>query len=256
MFEPVRWQGGNAKEPPSVFRRYTELNTKRGLEEIDLVPAHNRRLYLVCSGPSLLDTWHELKSRDGEIWALNAAWDYLCKQGIRADYGVCLAPENRITHYFNDIREWDRFLFAAQTHPELIERALERGASVTLWHTKHPDEWDMPGPQGKKVYGGGTVGSRAFELAYVMGFRDVHVLGMDACNSYDGRIAVETPMYDDRKDDLRVFIAGGRAFLALPSHARQVEDFASVIRPLTGMEVTFYGDGLMQWATKAAQENT
>lgn len=248
MLEPVKWNGGNAACPPSIFRRYTEINLRRGLEEIELEPVRNDPLYIVCSGPSLSETWPELVDRRGTIWALNAAFDWLCRKGIRPDYGVCLAGENKILHYFHEIGHSDKFLFASQTHPDLVDRALDRGASVTLWHTQHPEEWDMPTPKGKRIFGGGTVGSRSFELAWVLGYRDVHVLGMDACLSPDGRIAVETPMYEDRRNDLRTFTVNGRAFVALPSHARQVEDFASVLRPLTGMEVTFYGDGLMQWS--------
>jgi hypothetical protein len=59
-------------------------------------------LYIVASGPSLLDTWEELKDRPGEIWALNAAFDWLCKKGIRPDYGVSLAPENPILNYYQE----------------------------------------------------------------------------------------------------------------------------------------------------------
>lgn len=251
MFEPVKWNGGNAAVPPSVFRRYTEVNLKRGLEEIDLEPVRDDPLYIVCSGPSLVDTWRELKGCKGQIWALNGAFDWLCRNGIRPDYGVCLAGENQILNYFQDIQRWDHFLFASQTHPTLVDRALDRGASVTLWHTQHPEEWDMPTPKMKRIFGGGTVGSRSFELAWVLGFRDVHVLGMDACLSPDGRIAVDLPMYEDRRADLKTWFIGGRAFVALPSHARQVEDFGAVVRPLTGMNVTLYGDGMMQWSQRS-----
>lgn len=255
MFEPVKWNGGNAAVPPSIFRRYTETNLKRGLEEIDLGAVKTEPLYIVCSGPSLLDTWEELKDCKGTIWALNGAFDWLCRQGIRPDYGICLAGENQILNYFQEIQSGDKFLFASQTHPELVDRALDRGGSVTLWHTQHPDDWEMPTPRGKRIFGGGTVGSRSFELAYVLGYRDVHVLGMDACISDDGRIAVDLPMYEDRRQDLKTWFIKGRAFVALPSHARQVEDFASILRPLDGMDVTFYGDGLMQWAMKAGSDN-
>lgn len=254
MFEPVKWIGGeNAKEPPTTFRRYTDVNLKRGLAEIDLRPAHSRKLYLVCAGPSLVDTYTELLNGDGEIWALNAAYDWLKTKGIRPDYGICLAAENQILNYFRDTDANDKFLFASQTHPELMDRVIGKGGEVTLWHTEHP--WEMPTPKGRRIYGGGTVGSRSFELAYVLGHRDVHVLGMDACISNDGRIAVDIPMYEDRRADLQPWLIGGRVFIALPSHARQVEDFAQILRPLTGMDVTLYGDGMLQWS-QHKQENS
>jgi hypothetical protein len=76
------------------------------------------------------------------------------------------------------------------------------------------------------------------------------VFGLDACISEDGRIGADVPMYEDRKKDLCDFTINGRTFLALGSHARQVEDFGRTIRPLTGLAVTLYGDGLMQWAQR------
>lgn len=250
-FETVAWEGVlNAKEAPSTFRKYTERNLLRGLPEITNLPPHHERLYIACSGPSLLDTWEELKPHNGQIWALNSAFDWLCKRGVRPDVGVCLAPENAILDYFQEMQKDDVFLFACQTHPDLIDRAIDRGAQVVLWSTKHPEGWNMPVGKGPLVYGGGTVGSRSLDLAYVLGFRDVHILGMDACLSPDGRISVETPIYEDRRKDLRIFMINGRAFVALPSHARQVEDFAPILRPLQGMEVTLYGDGMLQWSQR------
>ncbi len=248
MLAPAKWDGMNAKVPPAVFRRYFDHNMKRGLGEISIGPVRNDPLYIVCSGPSLLETWEELKDCPGEIWALNAAFDWLCAKDIRPDYGVCLAAENEILRYFEQCGEGDKFLFASQTHPELVDRVLDRGGSVTLWHPAHPEGWEIPVPREYMVFGGGTVGSRAFDLAYILGFRDVHVLGMDACLSYDGRIAVETPMYDDRRDSLATYVVNGRAFVAMPSHARQVEDFPHLVRHLEGMNITLYGDGMLQWS--------
>lgn len=251
MNAPVDWMM-NAKVAPSVFRRNIETNMARGLEEIVQTEAKSASLYIVCSGPSLRDTWRELVdgegNRKGIIWALNGAFDYLCQKGVRPHYGVCLAPENAILEYFQEIREGDRFLFAATTHPKLVDRALERGASVKLWHSAQPDAWSLPVFDSPVIFGGGTIGTRALDLAWVLGWRNIHVLGMDASLSEDGMIAADTPMYEDRRDCLQTFICNGRAFVAMPSHARQVEDFASVLKPLEGVEVTLYGDGMLQWS--------
>lgn len=253
VMQPVNWGPSNAACPPSVFRRYTEHNLKRGLGQIEQGEPKYGKLYIVCSGPSLRDTWEELLPRDGGIWALNAAFDWLCKRGIRPDYGVALAPENQITRYFQEMQAGDKFLFASQTHPELLDRAEQRGGFVCLWHLQHPEGWDVPMPDGPRIFGAGTVGSRAIDLAWVLGWRDIHILGMDACISPDGMIAADIPMYDDRRDALRTFAVNGRSFVAMPSHARQVEDFPSVIRPLTDLSVTLYGDGMLQWSQ--TQEN-
>lgn len=249
MFEPVKWQGGNTAVPPAVFRRYIEINLARGLPEIKRGAPRNRPLYIVCSGPSLRDTWREIDWDGGDVWAVNGAFDWLRRKGLGADTGICLAAENQILNYFQTPIHSDRFLFAAQTHPELVDRVLDRCGEVTLWHPAHPEGWDLPVTKGAPlIHGGGTIGTRAIDLAWTLGYRDVHLLGFDACVSPDGFIGVDVPMYEDRKDDLKQFMIGGRVFVSLPSYARQVEDFAACIRPLTGLTVTFYGDGLMQWA--------
>lgn len=246
MLASAKWQI-NCPTSPAVFRRYIERNVARGLDQIKVEEPKLQPLYIVCSGPSLIDTWQELIDCGGEIWALNAAFDWLSNRGIRSSYGVCLGAEDEILNYFQNADEYGRFLFAAQTHPKLIDRVLERGGAVTLWHPAHPPEWELPAGS-PLVYGGGTIGTRVFDLAYILGFRDVHVLGLDACLSPDGRIAVDRQMPDDRRDDLKTFSVNGRYFVAMPSHAHQVEDFAAILKPLTGMEVTLYGDGLLQWS--------
>ena len=254
---PVNWGPSNAACPPSVFRRYTLANNERGLEQIVPGMVRDGPLYIVCSGPSLADTWQELKDRPGEIWALNAAFDWLCRKGIRPDYGICLACEDQILRYFQEAGDGDRYYFASQTHPKLMDRVLKRGGSVKVFHVASPTGWDMPVPKDNLIFGAGTVGSRALDLAWVLVFRDIHILGMDASLSEDGRIAVETPMYSDRMDALRTFLVNGRAFVAMPSHARQVEDFASVVRPLIGVTITMYGDGMLQWSlTKPPEKDT
>lgn len=259
MSAPINWVM-NAKVAPSVFRRNIEHNMERGLEECETGEVKDAPLFIVCSGPSLRETWPELLnddgSRKGEIWALNGAFDYLCGKGIRPDYGVCLAPENAILRYFQEVQNGDKFLFAATTHPTLVDRALDRGCEVTLWHSAQPAEWGLPVFTGPVVYGGGTIGTRAIDLAWILGWREIHILGFDASLSVDGRIAVDTPMYDDRRDSLQSYICNGRAFVAMPSHARQVEDFASVIRPLHGLNMTLYGDGLLQWSQTMPQSNS
>lgn len=253
MLAPVNW-GGNAACPPSVFRRYLLANLERGLGEIDPKGLRSGPLYIVASGPSLEDTWLELIERPGEIWALNAAFDWLCRKGIRPDYGVVLAPEDGILNYFQEVERGDKFLCGSMTHPKLIDRMIDRGGGVKLWHVASPGEWDLPIPKTNVIYGAGTIGSRAIDLAWVMGFRDVHILGMDACISLDGRVAVDRPLDDSLRALIRTFMVGGRAFVAMPSHARQVEDFASVIRPLKDLEVTLYGDGMLQWSQMREHE--
>lgn len=256
MAAPVNWQL-NAKCEPAVFRRYTLANLERGLEHIEVGQVRNDPLYIVCSGPSLSETWRELEGRPGEIWALNAAFDWLCKKGIRPDYGACIACEDAILRYFQEVQEGDKFLFASQTHPELVDRIIAKGGQIKFWSVACPTDWhQMPKLREPLIFGGGTIGTRAIDLAWVLGFRDIHLLGMDASLSPDGRISVDTPMYEADRHKLRTFSVNGRSFVAMPSHARQVEDFADILRPLKGLSITVYGDGMLQWSLNQPRKDS
>ena len=246
--EPIKWLGGVAC-PPETFRNYVERNLARGLPEIALTKAHDQTLYIACSGPSLRDTHKELLGKPN-VWALNSAHDYLIKNDIVPSHGVAQAPEHQVLDYFRKAGPGTEYLFASCTHPDLIDHVLSRNGKVTLWHSDCPEEWGVDFKGRNTIFGGGTIGLRSLDLAWVLGYRDVHVLGLDACISDDDRIGPETPLYADRRKDILTFISNGRAFRALPGYARQVEDFGRTIRPLTGMAVTLYGDGLMQWANR------
>jgi hypothetical protein len=75
------------------------------------------------------------KTRPGEIWALNSAFDWLREKGIKIDRGICIGPENEILNYFQTAGQGDKFLFGYHTHPDLVDRALNRrrGQPSGIW---------------------------------------------------------------------------------------------------------------------------
>jgi hypothetical protein len=248
IFAPAKWLGGVAC-PPETFRNYVERNLSRDLPEIALTEAHDNPLYIAASGPTLRETHLGLEGKDN-IWALNNAHDYLLRQGIAPTFGVAHAPEYQVLDYFKDVREGSQYLFASCTHPDLIDYVLDKGGKVTLWNSDCPEDWGVDFRGRSTIFGGGTIGLRSLDLAWVLGYRDVHLLGLDACISDDGRIGPDLPLYEDRRKDILVFMCNGRAFRALPGYARQVEDFGRTVRPLTGMSITMYGDGMLQWSQR------
>jgi len=232
-------------------------NLARKLPEVKPANPRQDALYIACAGPSLRDTAHEVEGK-ANVWALNGAHDYLVSRGLKPSHGVAQAPEVGILDSFKLVRPDVEYLFASCTNPDLVDRVIAQGGKVVFWHAKCPEKWRVNYKTKDKsrylTMGGGTVGLKALDLAYMLGFREVHCLGFDACISDDGRIGPDLPLYEDRKQDVRIFLHKGRAFRALPSYARQVEDFGITVRPLTGLNLTFYGDGLMQWAVKGMQE--
>lgn len=249
---------GGVASPPATFRENVKINLARGLREVFPVEPREDALYICCAGPSLRETAHETEGKK-YVWALNGAHDYLIGRGLVPSHGVAQAPEVGILDNFKKAGAGVTYLFASCTNPELVDRTIAQGGRVILWHSHCPEEWGVDYSSSDTTHymtmGGGTVGLRAIDLAYMVGFREVHCLGFDACISDDGRIGPDLLLYEDRKQDVRIFLHNGRAFRALPSYARQVEDYGITVRPLTGLNLTFYGDGLMQWAVKGMQSN-
>lgn len=221
----------------------------RGLEEVFPREPRSDPLYIACAGPSLRETAEETRGQK-YVWALNGAHDYLVSRGLVPSHGVAQAPEDGVLDYFRKGGAGVTYLFASCTNPQLVDRVIRQGGRVVLWHCQCPEEWGVDYGGRDCVFGGGTVGLRALDLAWLVGFREVHVLGFDACLSDDDRIGPDLKIYEDRRADVRPFLLAGRVFRALPAHARQVEDYAVTVRPLTGLHITHYGDGLMQWAAR------
>ena len=228
-----------------------QRNLARGLPEISLSQAHDQPLYIACSGPSLRETHKELAGKSN-VWACNTAYDWLVDKGY-SPTGIAQAPEWPVCRYFKKVRPGSKFLFASSTHPMLVDFIIKKGGEVTLWHSDCPEDWGVDFRGACTIFGGGTVGLRSLDLAWVLGYRDVHLFGMDASVSDDDMYGVDRHV-GARKKDIMEFSVNGRTFRALPGYARHVEDFGRTIRPLTGLAVTLYGDGLMQWANR--QEDT
>lgn len=252
MFHPVKWLGGVAC-PPSTFRENVALNLERELEEVRYRELRNEPLYIACAGPSLRETADELRGKK-HVWALNGAHDYLIQRGIVPSHGIAQAPEHQILWTFKNIRPDIVYAFASCTHPDLIARAIAEGAKVVLWHAHVPNEWGVEYGDRDLVFGGATIGLRSLDLAYMVGFREVHLLGFDCCLSPDLRIGPDLPIYEDRRKDIVLYESFGRFFAALPSHARQVEDYHLTVGPLKDLYLTFYGDGLMQWTQRCQSQ--
>jgi hypothetical protein len=107
----------------------------------------------------------------------------------------------------------------------LVDPRSERGGEVTASGIGKPRRmgYGIPKEQGWSMAAARL--ARAIDLAYMMGYRDIHILGMDGCVSVDGRIAVTArcTRRDPRQagDLLREWPRFRRAGLA----RKAVEDF-------------------------------
>lgn len=162
----------NANVASSVARK---LRTIRSQEPND------RSLAIVGGGPSAIDFLDEIRGYD-DVWCVNGMLDWLIEQGIKPKGYVIIDPEPIMTQYLKNPPDDVVYYVGSVCHPDTFDALKDR--NVVLFH---PLMDDMPIVDNKAVIGGGpTVLTRAPQLAYRLGYRDVHLFGADS--SYESGI--------------------------------------------------------------------
>ena len=161
-------------------------NSRRAKTWIKSEPAHDKVGVLVGGGPSLADTLDDIlfmQEKGAKVFALNAAACFLwAKGGIYPDYQVIMDAQPKTSGLIGPA---DTHLFASQVDPSLFE--IEPCAH--LWHATYGNlcvdeqEGFPEHDDGYCLIGGAiSVGNTALVLMYAMGYREIHVFGMDSCH--------------------------------------------------------------------------
>jgi len=211
----------------------------RGLPLPQLCRPHNRLLSVAGGGPSLGDTWQDLK---GVIVTANAGLGFLLDKGITP--WACGLLDAR-AHIADLIEPHpDVFYFVASIcHPSVFEKL--KGCKVVLWHPSGLQGLDDVLPQGTStICGGTTMGMRWINLAHYMGFRHFAMHGLDS--SYRGD---RTHAYPDSRDgkagtiEINGYVTDNNFLTQVTDWFQLQEMFAlDDDKP----DVKFHGDGLLQ----------
>lgn len=174
-------------------------NLSRGLPWAMRVPERTGRLAIVGSGPSVANRLHMLRHWDGEIWAINGAYDFLLSKGItpRGFFGVDPLPG--LAEYVSNAKDETTFYIAATCDPSVLD-ALQ-GKDVVLWFPECEDSY----PEGAQTVTGGTSAiTRAPFLGEMLGYRDITLFGADSSFDQD-RYCYQAGRY--KEDSTRQTIA-------------------------------------------------
>lgn len=217
---------------------------ERGLEWFTGRPAHDETMVLICGGPSMSERVKSIRDRamrKQNIVSVNNSLSWLMRHGIKPKAHIMLDARPENAAFVKDAPAGVTYFIATQCHPDVFD-AL-KGRDVVLWHAMrdgHEDPKDcIP------IAGGGTVGLRAMWLAYLSGYRKLHIYGMDG--SYEaGRHHAYAQALNDRDQTLDVMLAGKRYTVARWM-ARQADEARQTLPQLSalGMRVQFHGTGLI-----------
>lgn len=205
---------------------------------------HDRIAVICGSGPSLTDTLEAVWKHDDaghDIFALNGAAKYLQLQGVLPDYQVILDAQPKTAELIGPARN---HLFASQVDPECFNRA----PNAKLWHATHGEiAPEFPEYEDDYCFIGGSisVGNAAMVLAYVMGYRTMHLYGYDSSHRDNHGHAFRQAMNDG--DPCTIVRFMGKEYTCSLTMRLQAEHFTGKAVELKrqGCQIEVHGSGLI-----------
>jgi hypothetical protein len=260
---------GSINTPDPELLANIQHSIRLGYPQVRPQPAQADRVVLVGGGPSLNDTFDELRDlyfAGAKVVTVNGSYAWCLERNIRPSAHVVLDARPENARFVNPAIPQCKYLIASQCSPETW-KAVEGRSDVWIWHAVAGDnailkpgldafymgQW-MPTP------GGTTVIMRALLLLRAMGFLRFDLFGVDSCFMGDKHHAYEQPENAaDKAHPFRVYPTGhpelGRTFMCAGWHVKQLEDALQAIR-LHGDKflLNVHGDGLIAYALKCSAD--
>jgi len=201
---------------------------------------------VVCFGPSLYDTWEQLKDFK-YIITCSGSHKFLVDRDITPTWHIEVDPRAHKVQLIGQPRKETEYLISSTCHPKVFDH-LE-GYNVKLWHVFDGEEDAMRTlPQGEwALFGGSSVGLRALTIARFLGFKDLHVFGMDGCEGKTGKHADKHP---NQPKDSQECEYGGVVYKTTASMLECAKQTWHELDQMPDVKATFYGEGLVQAMSK------
>lgn len=152
-----------------------------------LSKTQDRPAVIVGGGPSVdgqLDTIRQLVADGAHLLVIERMYPWCATVGLHPDYVMSMDCSDGVETGFTAIQEGTIHILSSVTHPGLF--TLLADAPVYLFHTPQvtylevQDAWREAGYTKATVINcGGSVTLGCFALAMRLGYRDVHVFGLD-----------------------------------------------------------------------------
>lgn len=231
---------------PAERLAHVRHNWARGLPSLRESAPHGRRIDICGYGPSMADTWREIA---GDVLTISGSHGLLLSHGIAPKFHLEVDPRDDKTPYIDPPCLTTTYLFASQCHPSMFDKI--KGYRCGIWHAfnsaEEADDLMAILPEAEPILmGGSTAGLFALIVAYLMGFRDIHVHGMDSSNaSQTQRHAGKHYGKPQQGFVVRVDQAGPE-FWTTKQMVSQAREFFEVIGRISDAQITVHGRGLLQ----------
>jgi hypothetical protein len=232
------------KPAVSTEQRHAYMKTalETGLPRIKMSPMDEQAsISIVCYGPSLKDTWEEIKR---PMITMSGSLKFLTDRGIIPDFHVDMDPRQQKVKHINPPVPGVHYLMASCCHPDTWKTL--RYQKVTLWHlwsSKETEKWVSENdPYQLLIRSGSHIGSGALQIGGVLGYRHFEIHGMDGSIRDGERHA--GPHYGHKQGGI-TWDAGRVTYQTSRIMSNQCAEMINSFRlyPMFGV---FYGEGLQQ----------
>lgn len=221
-------------------QRYIDSASKRKLRPVIKRKERKGKVAIVASGPSATEFIPLLKEWDGEIWAINRAFEWLRHRGVKPTGFLGIDPEWFLVECLPNIPADVTYYLAAQVHPCVFDHLKDR--DVRLWYMAD-DQVKLPWGA-YPIYGGSTCLSRSPNLAWAQGYREVHVFGGDSSFTHKTHVhggELPSNVIETEVDGVK-FKTTKQMMSQAVEFVEQMPEWARMKPPLS---VSIYGEGLM-----------
>ena len=217
-----------------------------------LIPSQidqGKSLSLVGFGPSLHDTWQDIKP---PIMTMSGAHDFLIKRGIVPDYHCDMDPRPHKVAMLNPHPDVV-YLMASVCNPAMWIKV--KGHKVLTWHAVSGDLTHSfllkKDPGTLMVSGGSCIGLVSIHLGGVIGFNHFEIHAFDGSFKDGKRHAGKHWGYPHEEIDKEI---NGRVFKVSKIMENSNVEMEKLLQSFPVFTV-FHGDGRMQWWLKQAGLN-
>jgi len=206
---------------------------------------NDEEVAVVCYGPSLNKTWKEIP-KFKKIMTCSGAHKFLLDKGIVPTWHVDLDPREHKVKMLGTPHKDVEYLMASTCHPTMWD-VLE-GFDVKLWHIYSNEDnknISLVYPRGDWIVtGGNNVGLRCLVMARLMGYRNLHVFGMDFSFPKDSlhhageHLNVHKKIYEVPYQ--------GKMYYCEPVMVDYARQFFHEMNQLPDVRVLLHGEGLLQ----------
>jgi hypothetical protein len=208
---------------------------------------HDGHVAIIGGGPSLVDKIEEIQWRQSvgqHVWVLNNAHKALEDTGIRYDAQVLLDARPDTAGFVTDAAG---YLIASQCDPAVFDAV--NGRCVTLFHVNSPGMVEILTPEKVRpaylVGGGTTVGMNALALAFLKGYRQIHLYGFDSCYRDGAHHAYVQALNDGERASEALY--NDKTYFCAPWMIGQAQEFMDLAPTYMadGAIITVHGSGLL-----------